>query len=473
MSVIRSIFSWLSTADDSGASKIQQQFGVEVSRDADLDAWISECLAIYQGNPSWIDTEDDIDSINFAKTICSEVARLATLGIGVHIDGSGRAEWLQRQIDKVYYQLRHWVEYGCAGGTIILKPNGNTIDMYRYGQFDIVSTTNGEIEAVIFHNVQKSSKAWYKRYEYHRFEDGVYKISNRCFRCKSRNDEGEPVSIEATPWAELAEDLAIRNIDKPLFGVLRMPQANNIAPESAYGLPTFSEAVQELRDLDIAYSRFAAENLDSKRTVLLDSDMMLPSGTRIASYPAALENQRISLKLPKAIKNVQGKGTESFYQEINPNLNTEIRLAGINALLSQIGYKCGFANGYFVFNKSAGILTATQVEADQQRTIQTIKDVRDKLESCLDNLVRALDVLADLYKLAPKGSYEITYDFSDITYNFEEERQHYYQLAMAGHYPWEEYYVRFLGYSHEDAKALLKQAKDEQRVPTLFGGKEE
>ena len=102
---------------------------------------------------------------------------------------------------------------------------------------------------------------------------------------------------------------------------------------------------------------------------------------------------------------------------------TDTRLSGLNAILSQIGYKIGYSNGYFVFNESTGIQTATEVEAEQQRTIQFIKDVRDKLESCVDGLIYALNVFADLYSLAPVGAYDVVYDFGDITYNRDEDRQ--------------------------------------------------
>ena len=74
--------------------------------------------------------EKGIKTINFAKSICSETARLATLAIGIKIDGSARATWLQQQIDAVYFKIRHWVEYGCAYGTVFLKPNGESIDVF-------------------------------------------------------------------------------------------------------------------------------------------------------------------------------------------------------------------------------------------------------------------------------------------------------------------------------------------------------
>lgn len=148
-----------------------------------------------------------------------------------------------------------------------------------------------------------------------------------------------------------------------------------------------------------------------------------------------------------------------------------MRLAGLNALLSQIGYKCGYSNGYFVFNEKSGIATATQIESEQQRTIQLIKDIRGGLQEAVKGLVYALNAYADLYNLAPAGEYdedEILH-MTDITANFEEDRQHHYALALQGVFPWQEYFVKYLKYSREDAIKLLAMAKEEQKAPSLFG----
>ena len=163
-----------------------------------------------------------------------------------------------------------------------------------------------------------------------------------------------------------------------------------------------------------------------------------------------------------------GNSPEEFYHEINPQLNTDTRLSGINALLSQIGYKCGFSNGYFVFNEKSNMATATQVEADDRRTIQLIKDVRDKLESCLDGAIYAMSVYADLYRLAPVGNYEVVYDFGDITYNREEDRARAYQLTLQGFYTKEYYLEKYEGFTPEDAAKMVAAAQSTEQ-PGLFG----
>lgn len=449
-------------------SKAKDEFNIEPVISEQMQRWVNECVNIYQGNPCWMDEEDHIDTINFAKTLASEIARLTTLGIGIKIDGSARAEWLQKQIDKVYFQLRHWVEYGCAYGTVILKPNGDSIDLYTPEKFEIVHENNGVIDGVVFHNWKQVGEKWYTRLEYHRFEGAVYLISNKCYLGDRPDDTKERIDISATPWDYLSEEVGISNMEKPLFGVFRTPQANNIDMDSPYGLPTFSEAIQELRDLDIAYSRYSKENKDSKRTVLLDSDSLLPGGQQVVNISATFKAYREQAGLPDYIKNVRGDGKEMFYQEINPTLNTETRVAGINFLLSLIGFKSGFSNGHFVFNQKTGRITAREVESDDARTIQTVKDVRDKLESCLGGLIYALDVFATLYKLAPKGKYEVVFDFGDITYNRDEDRARYWGYVQAGKYPFWRFLVKFEGHTEEDAKLIEKEVQP--REPTLFGG---
>ena len=187
----------------------------------------------------------------------------------------------------------------------------------------------------------------------------------------------------------------------------------------------------------------------------------------IWTYLTAELVAREAMGLPDYVKNVYGDGQSSFYQEINPTLNTDQRIVGLNTLLSQIGFKCGFSDGYFVFDEKTGMITATQVESDDRRTIRSIKDMRDKLQSCLDSLIYALNAFADLYDLAPQGTYETNYDFGDITYNREEDRARWWQYVQNNYVPAYVFFMKFEGLSEEEAKALVEEAKPETK--SLFG----
>ena len=451
-------------------SKAKEDFQIESIVSDGWEKYVSTCVSVYSGTPYWVDEKNGIKTINFAKALCSETARLAMLGTKITIDGSARAKWLQEQIDAVYYKLRQWVEYGCAYGTIALKPNGKSVDLILPGKYIVTDQNNGDITGAVFVNQKTSAdgKRYYTRLEYHRYtEDGLYMITNRCYVGSSENDMKEVIDIAATPWSDLAEEVAIENAEKPLFAIFKMPHANNVDIDSPMGMPLIWDALEELKDLDVAYSRNSEEIFDSAKIILLDSDRLVPSGGIVAKTAATFEKTREEMNLPKYVKNVYGNGQEDFYKEINPQLNTDTRLTGINALLSQIGYKVGYSNGYFVFNESTGIQTATGVEAEQQRTIQFIKDIRDQLEKCIGGLVYALNAFADLYNLAPVGRYEVVCDFGDITYNREEDRARWWGYVSQGRVPAWMYFVKFEGMSEEDARAMVEEAQPKK--PKLFG----
>lgn len=463
-------------------TKAEDVFNVQSISSAEMDAYISRCGAVYRGRPDWVDPDAGIKTINFAKTITSETARLTTLGIKITIDGSARGEYLQRQLDNSYYLFRHWVEYGLSYGTAIIKPNGDGLDVFTPADFFVTAKDDdGEISGIVFCDRYEEGTKHYTRLEYHRYikhkvGDEVfypYIISNRAYVSQSGRSIGDPISLDQTRWAGLMEDTPpILKSDGGkigvMFGVFRTPEANNVDIGSPLGLPIFSGALEELKDLDVAYSRNAGEIYDSEKIILLDADTMTTAGSKARFTPEGLEITRDRMKLPHYVKNVQGNGRDMFYEEIVPTLNTEARIKDINHLFSIIGFKCGYSNGYFVFDEKTGMVTATQVEADDRRTIQLIKDCRDKLESCLNGAIAAMSIYADLYGLAPAGEYEVTYDFGDITYNREEDRQRWWKYVQDGRVPAWLYFVKFEGLSEDDAKLMLQEAKEENKEPDLY-----
>lgn len=424
---------------------------------------VDRCLEAYHGTPDWILPNSPEHSINFTKTICEELARLTTMNIKIDVDGSARAEWLSEQIHLSDRQYRRWVELGCAAGLVIVKPNGATIDLYLPGQYLIVKALAGEITEIVFQDIQRVKDTYYTKLEYHKRVDGEYTVQNRCFISKSKGNIGDPIDIKDTPWSDLAEDVLIENVDHNLFGSFFMPSVNNDNLDSCVGLPIVANCLVELEGLDNAFYLLKDEIDDSQRIVMLDSDRLMYGATaQVAPTTFEQAQQIVEMSgLPKYVKLVEGSTSieNEIYHEINPNLNTETRIKGINNYLSQIGFKTGFSNGYFVFDQKTGMITATQVESDDRRTIQTINDIRRQFRACIDELVYALNAFADAYGLAPRGEYEITYEFDDITLNEEEDRARWYGYVQANHVPFWYYLVKFEGYSEDEAKELEELAQ--------------
>ena len=62
-------------------SEAKSEFGTTAIISGAMENAIRYWMDIYSGRPDWVDPEDNIKTIKFAKSICSETARLVTLAI--------------------------------------------------------------------------------------------------------------------------------------------------------------------------------------------------------------------------------------------------------------------------------------------------------------------------------------------------------------------------------------------------------
>lgn len=59
----------------------EDDFDVKSVVSPEMEVILRRCANIYAGAPPWLSADDDIRTINFAKAVSSETARLATLAI--------------------------------------------------------------------------------------------------------------------------------------------------------------------------------------------------------------------------------------------------------------------------------------------------------------------------------------------------------------------------------------------------------
>lgn len=439
-------------------------FGTDIVLSDAMNAAIMTWYNIIAGRPYWVDKEDDIDTINFAKFIASDTAKKICLDIDINIDGSARADYIKTIIEPFKKVLRDKVEDACCVGGIMFKPNGNgttaCIDYVQASDFLVTEqNSNGDIRGAIFFDYYQSGNKYYTRMEYHRFEGDNYRISNKAYQSERKDVLGREVAVNTVPvWDSIEPEVSLENVTDPLFAYYKMPYNNTIDSDSPLGVSVFSNAIKELRDLDVAWSRKAGEVEDSKHITIVG--------------PSAIQSAKQNgVKLPRFLKPIalgDIKGTEDPVHEHIATLLTEDRIKDINSILSMISTKCGFSQGAFVLDRKTGNITATQVEADDRETIETIKDMRDALKDTIEHLIYAIGVYADLYNYAPVGEVEAAYSFGDITYSLDEDRNRWLQYANQGRVPFWLYLVKFEGMSEEEAKEVCRLAKEEEQSEGIF-----
>lgn len=438
----------------------KKAFGIDPILSAQMDYAIRTWRNIVAGRAPWVSTEDSIRTINFAKFLASDTAKKICLDIDVNVDGSTRADYLEEVIGSVKKVLRDKVEDACCLGGIILKPNGAPgkacVDYVTPDNFLVTATnSNGDILGCVFFDYSTEGNTSYARLEYQRFDGDVYKISNKAYQLTAKGGIHHEIPLsKVAAWADIEPEAAIDNVDKTLFAYFKMPYNNVIDPASPLGVPVFYNAINELRDLDIAWSRKGDEVEDSKHMLIVGDS-------------AQRQAKQRKFTLPRYIKplDIGGSGLDEPVHEHVATMLTGNRIEDINSILSMISTKAGFSQGAFTLDRKTGMVTATQVESDDRETIETVKEMRDNLKDALEHLIYAISKYADLYDHAPVGEYEVSFSFGDLTYSYDEDRARHWQYVQAGKYPLYRYYMKFEGMSEEEARELVEEAKADTEQP--------
>lgn len=447
--------------------EIEKRFDTGLQLSAAMEEAIDTYYQITSGNPPWLNPEDDIESLNFAGYIDDMVAGLTTLDLGINIDGGERAVYLQRMADYILQVINDKVSEGLGNCGLMFKANGRNIDYYEPGEFAPTEIdSNGNILGCVFQS-QISRDDWtYTRLEWHRYEDNAYRISNYAYKIRTGRagvhglSIGEPCSLtEIKEWENIQEEVALENIEQPLFSYFKNPAPNRVDRGSPLGVPIWGNAIGELCDLDIAWSRKSTEIADSKHITFVSS--------------SAVQYEKFhGTELPRFVKGLDmGINQENTVQEHVATLLTEQRISDINSILAMISTKCGFSQTMFRLDEKTGLMTATQVEADDQETIRTIKNIRDALQLSITQLLYGCNVMEDLYGSSPPELWEnlrenIRFSFGDITYNYEEDKASWWKYRVQGDIPAWMYYTKFEKMSEEEAKKMVEEATPQGE--TLF-----
>ena len=441
--------------------EIEERFNADILLSSEMENWIDKFYRITSGHPDWEDVEDDIESINFAGYIDDVTAGLVTLDAKIKMPDTPRGKLLQESADYVLQVLNDKVSEALGNAGLMFKPNGKNIDYVEPGSFAPTDVdSNGNILGCVFQDQRKIGDYYYTRLEWHRFEEigenHVYRITNYAYKSTGVMGIGKLCKLSEVPdWAYLEEDIALLNIKKPLFSYFKNPVPNRLDRTSPLGVPIWNNCMKELKDLDVAWGRKSGEVQDSKHITFLPE-----SAIRYADMH--------NVKLPRFLKGFQSGSTEdSEIREHVSTLLTEQRISDINSILAMISTKCGFSQGFFVLDEKTGMMTATQVEADDQETIRTIKNIRDALQSCLKDLFYALNVMADQYTTLPAEDWQelingTTFDFGNILYNYAEDKASWYQYVNQGYVPSYLYFSKFEGMSEDEAREMVAEAQVEK-----------
>ena len=433
--------------------KLLGQESTELTISPKMENLIALWARLYEGTEAG-------ESLKLPVSIASEFARLVVVESEISITGGSRAGWMEKQLSPFLQKLQEYVEYACAMGGEVFKPyvSGDSIlidavqaDCFFPTAFD----TSGRMTGAVFVEQIVRGNRIYTRAESHEFMKGREVIRNKAFSSTTNAALGNEIDLASVPeWAEIAPEITISEIDRPLFAYFRIPLANNRERHSPLGVSVFANAVQSIRDADEQYNRLLWEY----------------DGGQLAIDVAASAIRKApdgSLSMDKREQRLYRRNLETgiasgdFYHAFAPSLRDSSYIAGLDSILKKVEFQCNLAFGTFSDPDSVE-KTATEMKISKQRSFSAVSSIQHSLENALDDLAYAVDKLASLYQLAPSGTYKTSYQWHDSVLQDEEtQRVLDREDAISGFIPKWQYNTKWRAMSEEEAKAAVQEAMNE------------
>lgn len=384
-----------------------------------MDDAMDDWLGIYHDAPFW---EQDCHgkTLNLGASVASEFARLIMIEFESEITGSERAEFLQKQYERLKNVLRIKLEAGCAVGGIVFKPyvkNGVILpDCITQDNFIPIHYDSEHITGAIFIDQQCKGEWYYTRLEKQVFdyETRSHTIESHFFVSRSYDSLGQETNPKKFDiWSGLEPIIRVENVDRPLFTFWRVPFSNQIDKDSPLGVSVYSRALKQLKEADMQWDRYLWEYKGGELAIHAGEEVLRKKSSSVdgkdtSKFEMPETRERLFRKFNVSADD-EGK---AFYNVYNPNLRDEAYARGLNEIKRQIEFNCSLAYGT-LSNPQNVDKTAEEIKASKQRSYTAVNDMQTSLEAVLKDYIYACDVMASVCNLAPHGKYEISFNWGD------------------------------------------------------------
>lgn len=438
----------------------EREFGVSPAVSLTMEQHISLWYAMLVNTPPWQDC--NVKAVGLPAAICREVTRPTMVEFTANITGSQRADYLNDSFQLAKENFGKALELGLALGGVALKPyiydDKLLVDMtgaagFQPTKFD---PTGRCIGGVFRDKPVKVNGKYYVRLESHDLTDTTYTIKNKAYYSDSTGSVGSPAPLDVVPeWAGIQEEVAIQNMDGPLFAYFKPPIANTTDANSLCGMSIYGDAatVELIKQADEQWERLRWEFKSSERKVLMDG----------SSSTADMFNKRLFEVGPFSPNG-------DFFQHIEPQIRDDAIYRGFQNILRRVEFNIGLSYGD-ISDPQTVEKTATEIRSSKQRKYVLISSIQTALEHTFDTLIYAMNTYATLYGLAADGEYEVTYDWGDSILDDQETKDKEFardlQLLSAGIVNDWELRAKYMNEDEATAKAALPKMQD------VVGGKQQ
>lgn len=336
------------------------------------------------------------------------------------IGDSERAKRIERYIEWVNNAKLNAISEVCLGtGECLARPttDGKNIgvEIIPNENYVIVNSMGDVLNSVVIKcDEMRKDRHIYERWEYHHL--GVDELGTPYCAIEQLAfmDNKRIALADVDAWAGLKDATYVPNVDKLLFGRFKSVVANRNDVNSNVGVPITFGADYVIDEIKKSYARFNDEFEKSEKMLFADKRVFKTERRRDANGNLVEKNV-----LPKGkervILSVNGSNSvdgEPLIKEFNPQIRDANLENGIQVNLRMLELLVGLDTG--ILSKSdINYTNLDETRKSVQNTFAFITRYRKALESGLNDLIYAVNVICNANNITPIGTYEVDYDWSD------------------------------------------------------------
>lgn len=341
--------------------------------------------------------DEEVYTMNMAKKVCEDYAKLLwTEKTKIELGSKKNTKRLwdvldskknsftvnfPKFIEKVFaIGAGGLVEYKDGDETIIDYIDGDVILPYKY--------TNSYINGLltVSRNIEEKDEKtiYYTRLTYHEFDGRTYTRYNELYSSTNDSELGKELDFDAM-YPDVVNPYIV-NASVPHFQVIGPNVANNFDTGNPLSISIFSNAIDNLKAVDVKYDSFVREFELGKKRIMVDPTSLKArvnvnedGSTSTVRYFDA--NDRVYV----AIDGMEGQPAK----EIDFKLRTQEHIDAINAELNWLSTNVGLGKNYYKFDGNS-IKTATEVVSENSDTFRSKVSHQGILNDAIHDLVKVI-----------------------------------------------------------------------------------
>ncbi len=411
-----------------------------------------------------IDSKGNVTNISLTAVIAGKLATLSLQDSDITIEGiSARARFMQSFLD--YYlggQMDIAAEVALGTGDCIVLPytDGKRlgVDIIKNSDFVVCESIGNDILSCIMKlgEIKDTQGPTYERLQLQmvrQSETAEGKIVDALIIHNMAFRNGKEIPLTEIPaWAGIPEEEIIPGVQKPLFGRYKSPAVNRADVNGVGGVKITNGLDGVMSQAVEAYNRFNREYASGEKLTFISKTLMDRDKSGNIQYPDGKKNMFMLMK---------SAGDNSLIQEYAPDIRSADLEKGIEINNRMVELLMGVSPGILT-RPATAYATATEMRAALNDTYALITRFRRQLEKGTNDLLDAVEAIANRNDLSPIGPWAVQYDWSSAY--IEQMNEHFSQLTIGegiGAVDKAEVRAWLLDEDYETAKARVEQIADE------------